>query len=120
MMIESPFIINWRKKFLVTLAGYRRDGRPIYYLDESYYHQNSTRRRVWCDTTVVSAEDAAEKGLSTGLKIPSGKGQRCIIIGIGNENGWLKLDIWKRSAKKGPLLADYHAVYLPIFNPNYL
>ena len=111
-MIESPFIINWRKKFLVTLHGYRKDGRPIYYLDESYYHQNSTRRRVWIDTTVVSAEDAAEKGLSTGLKIPSGKGQRCIIVGIGNENGWLKLDIWKRSAKKGPLLADYHAVYL--------
>ena len=57
MMIENPYIIQWRKKFIVTLRGYRADGRPIYYLDESYYHQCSTRKKVWTDTTVTSATD---------------------------------------------------------------
>ena len=109
-MIESPFTISMRKNCILKLRGFRRDGRPIFYLDESYYHQCSTKKKVWIDSSVVSATDADEKGLSTGLKIPSGKGQRCIMIGIGSVDGWLKIDIFKRTAKEGPLSADYHRV----------
>ena len=57
MMIENPFIVSWRKRFIIELRECRAAGRPIYYLDESYYHQFSTRNKVWIDTTVVSAAD---------------------------------------------------------------
>ena len=56
-MIENPFIVAWRKKFIIQIREYRAAGRPIYYLDESYYHQFSTRKKVWIDSTVVSAAD---------------------------------------------------------------
>ena len=32
------------------------------------------------------------------------------MIGIGSVDGWLKIDIFKRTAKEGPLSADYHRV----------
>ena len=53
---------------------------------------------------------AESRGLSTGIKIPAGKGKRLIIVGMGSSEGWLdgSVECWKRSAKKGPLPADYH------------
>ena len=56
-------------------------------------------------------EQAEDRGLSTGLKIPSGKGQRCIIVGIGSKDGTLKIDCWKRSKKNQKSISeDYHEV----------
>ena len=112
MLLDSPEIIEWRKKFIKAIRAYRRAGRQIFYLDESYIHQFHMNGKVWVDTTVTSAADANEKGLSTGIKIPAGKGKRLIIIGMGSIDGWLEgsLGCWKRSTKKGPLPADYHLV----------
>ena len=57
MMIESEHIVEWRKNFIVTIREYRKAGRSIFYLDESYIHQFHMHGKVWVDTTVTSAAD---------------------------------------------------------------
>ena len=46
----------------------------------------------------------------SGIPRTSGKGARCIIIGMGNENGWVEgsVKIWMHTKKDGVLSADYH------------
>jgi len=39
--------------------------------------------KVWQDETIKSVKEAHRQGLSTGLKNPSGKGKRLIILHIG-------------------------------------
>ncbi|KAJ4433338.1 hypothetical protein ANN_15597 [Periplaneta americana] len=47
-----------------------------------------TRAKVWQDKKIVSPKDAFLKGLSVGLRNPTGKGKRLIVVHIGNENGF--------------------------------
>ena len=110
-MIESPFIVKWRKTFLQRISQYRAEGRPIFYLDESFINSNHSPSKVLTDTTVKSAADAAARGLSTGIPRPAGKGPRVIIIGCGSSDGWVpgSAVIWKRCAEQGVITADYHS-----------
>ncbi|KAM7303197.1 uncharacterized protein ISCGN_013178 [Ixodes scapularis] len=64
-----------------------------------------TVSRVWVDTTVASSHDAFTRGLSTGLKQPSGKGQRLIVTHIGSDEGFVDgcLDVFR-----GQKTGDYH------------
>ena len=45
-----------------------------------------------------------------GIPRPAGKGARCIIIGMGNENGWVpgSILVRKRTPKEGVVTEDYH------------
>ena len=65
-LIESPFIINGRKYYLFKIFEYKAAGRVIVYFDESYVNANHCPDRILVDTTVVSAKDAEERGLSVG------------------------------------------------------
>ena len=67
--------------------------------------------RILTDTTVKSAADAEERGLTTGVKRPAGKGQRLIMMAMGGINGFVKpsVKLWKRSAKDGVMSEDYHS-----------
>ena len=67
VLIEDSFIIAWRKRYISKIRVYRSEGRTIYYLDESYINTNHAPARVLTDTTVKSAKDAEERGLSTGV-----------------------------------------------------
>lgn len=89
-MRDRKDIILWRLNYLRQIKRYRAEGRKIYYLDERWLNAGHTKEKVWQDLTVVSAKDAFLKGLSTGLKSPSGKGKRIIILHIGNENGFVE------------------------------
>ena len=55
MLMDNPEIVNWRKHFIIKIREYRKDGRSIFYLDESYIHQFHMHNKVWVDTTVTSA-----------------------------------------------------------------
>ena len=65
-MIENPFVIAQRKRYLKTIRKYRQEGRNIVFLDESYINAHHCPSRVLSDTSIKSASDAAEKGLTTG------------------------------------------------------
>ena len=45
-----------------------------------------------------------------GIPRPAGKGPRCILMGMGGENGWVddSIRVWKHK-RDGPMTDDYHA-----------
>ena len=106
MLIEKDDIISWRHRYLRNIRKFRKDGRPIFYLDETWANAGHTQSRVWEDTTICSSREAFLTGLSPGLKDPTGKGGRLIILHVGNEHGFIPgADLVFRSGGK---LADYH------------
>ena len=66
-LVESPYIIECRKKYIKRIFEYRRAGRTIVVFDETYVNSNHSPDRVLTDTTVKSAKDAEERGLTTGV-----------------------------------------------------
>nr|XP_023024938.1 uncharacterized protein LOC111513011 [Leptinotarsa decemlineata] len=60
---------------------------------------------MWQDKNITSSRQAFIEGLSTGIKVPSGKGKRLIIAHIGSEDGFLKEGLLSfESCRTG----DYH------------
>ncbi|KAM7290001.1 hypothetical protein ISCGN_030129 [Ixodes scapularis] len=104
-LIEREDIVAWQQKYLHEIARHRQDGRKIFYLDETWVTAGHTVSRVWVDTTVASSHDAFMRGLSTGLKQPSGKGQRLIVTHIGSDESFVDgcLDVFR-----GQKTGDYH------------
>ena len=65
-LIESPFVVEGRKFYLIKIFWYKKTGRVIIYFDESFVNANHCPDRILVDTTVVSAKDAEERDLTTG------------------------------------------------------
>ncbi|KAL1424121.1 hypothetical protein MTO96_003620 [Rhipicephalus appendiculatus] len=102
-------IIVWRRKYLWTIREMRKEKRTIYHLDETWVNAGHTKEKVWEDTTVSSREDAFRKGLTTGLRAPSGKGGRLIVLHAGSENGFVDGASLVFRAKKS-VASDYTTV----------
>ncbi|KAH6933851.1 hypothetical protein HPB50_018606 [Hyalomma asiaticum] len=79
----------------------RRQQRTIYYLDETWVNAGHTEETVWTDTKVMSRQDAFRQDLSTGLRAPSGKGGRLIVLHAGSAEGFLDGAALVFRAKKG-------------------
>lgn len=105
-MIEKIEIVLWRRNYLEDIRRYREEGRPIYYLDETWLNAGDVPSRVWCDKSIVSARDATSKGLTTGAVNPSGKGKRLILAHIGSEDGFVVGGLLCFESKKNT--QDYH------------
>nr|CAH7722218.1 unnamed protein product [Callosobruchus chinensis] len=90
IFIEKPEIIAWRRKYLRSMAEYRRQGRKVYYMDETWVNAGHTVTKTWTDKAITSSRQAHIEGLSTGLRAPSGKGQRLILTHIGSDSGFLE------------------------------
>ncbi|XP_042144476.1 uncharacterized protein LOC115328335 [Ixodes scapularis] len=105
-LLERTDLILWRAQYLRAIKAYRAEGRPIYFLDETWANAGHTRSKVWTDTTVKAPRDAYNRGLSLGLKNPSGKGGRVIILHAGSEDGFVEGAAEVFRAKKGT--GDYH------------
>ncbi|GBO17964.1 hypothetical protein AVEN_81248-1 [Araneus ventricosus] len=104
-LIERDDIIAWRRKYLRDIKLYKEQQKIIYYLDETWVNAGISTTKVWQDKTIKSCSDARRKGLSTGLKGPSGKGGRLIITHVGSERGFVNdaADIFSSKKTK-----DYH------------
>lgn len=94
-----------RRRYLKTIKQYRNEGRIIYYLDETWINEGHTKQKVWTDNNIVSRRRAFVEGLSTGLKNPSGKGKRLIILHVGSESGFVNDGLLLFEGKK---TSDYH------------
>ncbi|XP_049274291.1 uncharacterized protein LOC125759486 [Rhipicephalus sanguineus] len=79
----------------------------IFYLDETWVNAGHTKEKVWKDATVSSREDAFRKGLTSGLRTPSGKGGRLIVFHAGSENDFVDRASLVFRAKKS-VTSDYH------------
>ncbi|XP_050515028.1 uncharacterized protein LOC126890217 [Diabrotica virgifera virgifera] len=79
--------------------------KKIYYLDETWINAGHTVSKIWHDTTIRTPRQAFIEGLSTGLRAPSGKGQRLIVAHIGSDTGFLENNALVFISKK---TGDYH------------
>lgn len=101
-------MVDASHKFLLCMKYVSRFCRTIYYLDETWVNAGHTKEKVWEDTTVSSREDAFRKGLTTGLRAPSGKGGRLIVLHAGSEKGFVNGGCLVFRAAKSAT-ADYHS-----------
>ncbi|KAM7287689.1 uncharacterized protein ISCGN_031380 [Ixodes scapularis] len=95
--ITNQDIVAWQQKYLHEIVRHRQDGQKIFHLNEMWVTARHTVSRVWVDTTVASSHDAFMRGLSAGLKQPSGKGQRLIVTHIGSDEVFVDgcLDVFR-------------------------
>ncbi|XP_017797833.1 PREDICTED: uncharacterized protein LOC108578925 [Habropoda laboriosa] len=105
-LMEKDYIVLWRHKYLSKLAQYRSEGRHIYYLDETWINAGDCKRELWVDSSVKSAREAKERGLSTDIPEPTGKGKRLIVLHIGSTEGFVPGGLLFFESKEN--LLDYH------------
>ena len=77
------------------------EGYYLIFEDESFINVQKTTRKKWHDTTVKTAKEAKDRGLSTGNIKPPGRGERLILIGAGGIDGWEGKDVIDRSEGAG-------------------
>lgn len=94
LLIEQPNITSWRWKYLNTIKKYRKEGRHILYLDETYVNASHNVAKCW--------QSKDEHGVLSHI----GKGDRLIIVHCGGQSGFVDgaLLIFKSKCKTG----DYH------------
>lgn len=105
-LIEKMEIVIWRRNYLRQIKQYRNEGRPIYYLDETWVNARDVNSKVLFDKTVVSARMATSEGLSTGAVNSSSKGKRLIVSHIGSQDGFVPRGLLCFESKKNT--QDYH------------
>ncbi|KAH6948087.1 hypothetical protein HPB50_022812 [Hyalomma asiaticum] len=53
LVIEATHIVQSRRRYLRQIAELRRQGRAIFFTDETWVNAGHTRSRVWIDGTVT-------------------------------------------------------------------
>lgn len=126
-LIERDDIVLWRRKYLREIKKIRKSGQKIYYTDETWINAGHTVSKVWTDTTVKSAKQAFRDGLTSGLKNPSGKGKRLIVVHIGSDTGFVedaellfesKLQSDYHEEMNGTVYLEWIKTVLPKLEPN--
>src|SRR5277367_3605545 len=105
-LLDRKDLLAWRSRYLRSIDQYRREGRHIIYLDETWLNEGHTTKKKWRDTKIRHQRQAFTSGLTTGLKDPSGKGQRLIILHAGSKHGFVNGGLLVFHAKKSK--TDYH------------
>lgn len=106
ILIEKEEIVAWRRQYLREIRKLRNQGANIIYMDESWVNTGTTNGQVWQDTTIKNPRQAFVNGLTTGLKTPTGKGPRFVLVHAGNKDGFVEGADMTFLAKKGA--EDYH------------
>lgn len=97
-ILKSPRLQIWRIEYIDKIRQFRREGRPIYYLDETWYDTHDVLRKGWTDNTDKSC-----------MNTPVSRGKRIIILHAGNENGWVPNCLLLSCKNIANCSADYHA-----------
>ena len=97
---EQPRIIQQRHQFLRRMRRNRRERRPVVYTDETWANSHDGREKTWVE------HDDITGGTKGGIRKPTGKGNRLIILHAGGEDGWIEgADLVFQSMKA---TGDYH------------
>lgn len=81
-------IQRWRRDYLRKIRKHRNDRKKIF-TDETWLNAGHTTSKIWVDMSITNIRDAFVKGLTAGLKNPTGRAERLICLHIGNEDGFL-------------------------------
>ena len=82
---EQSRIIQQGHQFLRRMRCNRKESRPVVYLDEIWANLHDGKERTW-----VENDDKVAGGTKGGMRKPSGKGTRLIILHAGGEDGWIE------------------------------
>ena len=92
---ERQDILEQRHTYLQHILRHRQENKTHIYMDETWVNAHHTNEYIWIDSD--------GKG---GWKVPSGKGQRLIVVHAGGAEGWVQgADLVFRSKTNS---ADYH------------
>ena len=80
-LMERSDVQTARAHFLQEMRRLKKICDSFVYLDETWVNQNYTVPKCWIDTTDKKA---------TGVKVPTGKGSRLIILHAGTKHGFVK------------------------------
>ena len=94
---ESTNIANQRIKYIKKVKQYHKEGRQIFYQDETWITKNMTASKVWLD----------ENGKG-GLKVPPGKGKWSIVSHVGSASGFVNGAKLIFRGKKALKDSNYH------------
>ncbi|XP_068250360.1 uncharacterized protein [Palaemon carinicauda] len=96
-LLERKDVASARTKFLREMKALKTSGyKSFVYLDETWINQNHTVGKCWID---INSENA------TGIKPPTGKGSRLIVLHAGTERGFVpNCELVFQSKNDG----DYH------------
>lgn len=95
-LMERHDVAVARTRFLHKIQQARQSFENFVYLDETWVSQNYTLDKCWIDTSSKQA---------TGIKPPTGKGSRFIIVHAGTKEGFIKNASLIFQAKND---GDYH------------
>ncbi|KAJ8967987.1 hypothetical protein NQ317_017429 [Molorchus minor] len=93
VLIERDDIVSWRRDYLRSIKQFRREGRSIYFLDETWCDEGHTHKKK-------SKRDAFIKGLSMGLKNSSGKKSVSSSYILAQRKVLLKIRYWFSKAER--------------------
>ena len=78
----------------------RRETRPVVYTNETWANSHDGRENTWVEYDDITS------GARGGIRKPTGKGNRLIILHVGGKNGWIEgADLVFQSKKA---TGDYH------------
>lgn len=95
-LLERNDVQIARAHFLQEMQRLSNSCESFVYLDETWVNQNYTVPKCWLDSTASKA---------TGVKVPTGKGSRLIILHAGNKHGFIHNAELMFQAKND---GDYH------------
>lgn len=96
VIMEKYELRLWRFEFLRKIEEYRRAGRVLVYLDETWFNASESVSKGFTDGTAKCS-----------VGNPIGKGERLIIIGAGGDFGWVPNSFFCFRTKKAGAF-NYH------------
>jgi hypothetical protein len=87
--VERKYIILWRQSYPRKIKQFREEGKCIIYLDETWVNVRQTILKECSNRTITTPKDAFLAGLTTGLKHPTARGPRFVIVYAGGKNGFI-------------------------------
>ena len=72
--------------YLENILKLRRENKTLIYMDETWVNTHHSNEYIWVDSD--------GKG---GWKVPSGKGQRLIVVHAGGAEGWVEGVFWSKT-----------------------
>ncbi len=105
-IVEKPQLIKWRIKYLRKVDELQKMGKIPVFTDETWVVVGMSFSKIWNPPEPTTMQEMMELKRRGMPNLPSGKGERCVILGAGCRDGPIKdaFRVFKGHSKS----EDYH------------